>query len=71
MQKMSWQGTSPAWLSRELWLELRKERRVYEPWKKGQAVQGDCKGVGRLCREKIRVTAKLELNLITAVEDKN
>ncbi|KAK4827592.1 LOW QUALITY PROTEIN: hypothetical protein QYF61_019494 [Mycteria americana] len=61
---MSWQGRKPAWLNRELWLELRKKRRVYDLWKKGQATQEDYKAVMRLSREKIRrAKAQLELNL--------
>ncbi|KAK4825377.1 hypothetical protein QYF61_027143 [Mycteria americana] len=60
---MSQWGRRPAWLTRELWLELRKKRRVYDLWKKGRASQEDYKGVARLCREKIRrAKAKLELN---------
>ncbi|KAK4823010.1 hypothetical protein QYF61_024812 [Mycteria americana] len=48
----------------------RKKRRVYDLWKKGQATQEDCKGVARLCREKIRrAKAELELNLAAAVKD--
>jgi len=35
---MTWQGR-PAWLSRELLLELSKKNRVYDLWKKGQAIQ--------------------------------
>ncbi|KAK4816911.1 LOW QUALITY PROTEIN: hypothetical protein QYF61_024921 [Mycteria americana] len=66
-RKTSRQGRRPAWLNRELWLELRKKRRVYDLWKKGQASQEDYKGVVRLCREKIRrAKAELELNLATA-----
>ncbi|KAK4810588.1 hypothetical protein QYF61_007325 [Mycteria americana] len=69
-QKMTRQGRRLAWLNRELWLELRKKRRVYDLWKKGQATQEDYKGVARLCREKIRrAKAELELNLATAVKD--
>ncbi|KAK4826229.1 hypothetical protein QYF61_006270 [Mycteria americana] len=64
------QGRRPAWLTRELWLELRKKRRVYDLWKKGQATQEDYKGVARLCKEKIRrAKAELELNLAAAVKD--
>ncbi|KAK4825595.1 hypothetical protein QYF61_000684 [Mycteria americana] len=49
---------------------IRKKRRVYDRWKKGQATQEDYKGVARLCREKIRrAKAQLELNLATAVKD--
>ncbi|KAK4823680.1 hypothetical protein QYF61_005651 [Mycteria americana] len=69
-RKTSRQGRRPAWLTRELWLELRRKRRVYDLWKKGQATQEDYKGVARLCREKIRrAKAELELNLAAAVKD--
>ncbi|KAK4815604.1 LOW QUALITY PROTEIN: hypothetical protein QYF61_004819 [Mycteria americana] len=67
---MSQRGRRPAWLTRELWLELRRKRRVYDLWKKGRASQEDYKGVARLCREKIRrAKAELELNLAAAVKD--
>ncbi|KAK4822092.1 hypothetical protein QYF61_009792 [Mycteria americana] len=69
-RKMSWRGRRPAWLTRELCLELKKKRRVYDLWKKGRATQEDYKGVARLCREKIRrAKAELELNLAAAVKD--
>ncbi|GAB0207710.1 hypothetical protein GRJ2_003236700 [Grus japonensis] len=69
-RKTGQQGRRPAWLNRELWLELRKKRRVYGLWKKGQATQEDYKDIVRLCREKIRrAKAQLELNLATAVKD--
>ncbi|KAK4812452.1 hypothetical protein QYF61_024853 [Mycteria americana] len=56
--------------NREGLLDLRKKRRVYDLWKKGQASQEDYKGVAWLCREKIRrAKAELELNLATAVKD--
>ncbi|KAK4829847.1 hypothetical protein QYF61_006857 [Mycteria americana] len=68
--KTSRRGRRPAWLTRELWLELRRKRRVYDLWKKGQASQEDYKGVARLRREKIRrAKAELELNLAAAVKD--
>ncbi|KAK4819943.1 hypothetical protein QYF61_015843 [Mycteria americana] len=69
-RKTSWQGRRLAWLNRELWLELRKKRRIYDLWKKGQATQEDYKGVARLCKKKIRrAKAELELNLAAAVKD--
>ncbi|KAK4817214.1 hypothetical protein QYF61_003738 [Mycteria americana] len=69
-RKTSQRGRRPAWLTRELWLELRKKRRVYDLWKKGRASQEDYKGVARLCREKIRMAkTELELNLAAAVKD--
>ncbi|KAK4831206.1 hypothetical protein QYF61_016043 [Mycteria americana] len=46
-RKTSRRGRRPAWLTRELWLELRKKRRVYDLWKKGRATQEDYKGVAR------------------------
>jgi len=50
-----------------------KKMRIYELWKKRQATRENCKGVVRLCREKIRrAKAQLELNLASAVKgDKN
>ncbi|KAK4826962.1 hypothetical protein QYF61_012811 [Mycteria americana] len=69
-RKTSRRGRRPAWLTRELWLELRRKRRVYELWKKGQATQEDYKGVARLWREKIRrAKAELELSLAAAIKD--
>ncbi|KAK4811052.1 hypothetical protein QYF61_016338 [Mycteria americana] len=69
-RKTSRRGRRPAWLTRELWLKLRKKRRVYNLWKKGRATQEDYKGVEKLCREKIRrAKAELELNLAAAVKD--
>ena len=69
-RKTSRRGRRPAWLNRELWLALRKKRRVYDLWKKGQATQEDYKDVVRLHREKIRrAKAQLELNLATALKD--
>ncbi|KAK4828285.1 LOW QUALITY PROTEIN: hypothetical protein QYF61_024950 [Mycteria americana] len=63
-RKTSPRGRRPAWLNRELWLELRKKNRAYDLWKEGQATQEDYKDVVRLCREKIRrAKAQLELNL--------
>ncbi|KAK4807004.1 LOW QUALITY PROTEIN: hypothetical protein QYF61_000333 [Mycteria americana] len=67
---MSQWGRRLAWLNREYWLELRKKKRVYDLWKKGQATQEDYKDVVRLCREKIRrAKAQLQLNLATAIKD--
>ncbi|KAK4823211.1 hypothetical protein QYF61_027358 [Mycteria americana] len=69
-RKMNQRGRPPAWLTRELWLKLRRKRRVYDLWKKGRATQEDYKGVARLCREKIRrAKAELELNLAAAIKD--
>jgi len=67
---MSQQGRRSTCLNRDLWIELRKKKRVYVLCKKGQATQEDYKGVVRLCRKKIRRSkAHLELSLATAVKD--
>lgn len=61
----------PAWLNRDLRLELRKIR-VYELWKKEQATQEDYKDVMKLRREKIRRCkdqVELEFSLACAVKD--
>uniref|UniRef100_A0A8B9UU32 Reverse transcriptase domain-containing protein n=1 Tax=Anas zonorhyncha TaxID=75864 RepID=A0A8B9UU32_9AVES len=63
-------GRRPAWLNRELWLELSRKKRVYNLWKRGRATREDYKDVARQCRDKIRkAKAHLELNLATAVKD--
>ena len=68
--KMSRCGRRLAWLNRELQLELRRKKRVYNLWKKGWATEEDYKEVTRLCRDKIRkAKAHLELSLATAVKD--
>ena len=70
-QKTSWCRRKPAWLNRELWLELRdKKKRVYDLWKKRQVTQEDYKDVVRLCREKIRgLKAQLESSLATGIKE--
>ncbi|KAK4827767.1 hypothetical protein QYF61_021512 [Mycteria americana] len=69
-RKTSWWRKRVAWLNRELWLELRKKRRVCDLWKKEQATEEDYKDVMRLCRDKIRrAKAQLEFNMLTAIKD--
>jgi len=51
-------------------LGLRKKRRVYHPWKKGQATQEKFRALIRSCREEIRkAKAQLKLRLTTVVRD--
>jgi len=51
-------------------LGLRKKRRVYHLWKKGQETQEDYRGLVRSCREEIeKAKAQLELRLATVVRD--
>jgi len=66
--KTNRQGRRPAWLNRELLLGLRKKRRVYHLWKKGQVTEEESRGLVKSCREEIRkAKAQLELRLATVV----
>lgn len=57
-------------MNQELLLRLRKKKRVYILWKKGQATWGDYKEVAKICREEFRkAKAQLELKLATAVKE--
>jgi len=68
--KINQRGRRPAWLNRELLLGLRKKRRVYHLWKKGQVTEEEYRGLDRSCREEIRkAKAQLELRLATVVRD--
>ncbi|KAF1482356.1 hypothetical protein FQV18_0013500, partial [Eudyptula minor novaehollandiae] len=60
------------WLNGELLEGLRKKRRVYRLWKKGQATQGEYRDLVRSCREEMRqAKAQLERNLAAVVKDNN
>ncbi|KAF1648163.1 putative RNA-directed DNA polymerase from transposon X-element, partial [Eudyptes chrysocome] len=68
-KKNRW-GRRPAWLNREFLLGLRKKRRVYCLWKKGQVTQGEYRDLVRSCREKMRkAKAQLERNQAAVVKD--
>ncbi|PKU36355.1 rna-directed dna polymerase from mobile element jockey-like [Limosa lapponica baueri] len=57
-------------MNKQLLMGLRKKRRVYHLWKKGQATQEEYRHLVRLYREKIRkAKAQLELNLATNIRD--
>ena len=69
-RKTNRRGRRPSWLNRELLLGLRKQRKVYHLWRKGQTTQEEYRGLVRLCREEIRkAKAQLELRLATVVRD--
>ncbi|KAF1606038.1 UNVERIFIED_CONTAM: hypothetical protein FQV16_0004848, partial [Eudyptes robustus] len=68
--KKNGRGRRPAWLNRELLLGLRRKRRVYHLWKKGQATQEEYRDLVRSCREKVRkAKAQLERNLAAVIRD--
>jgi len=69
-RKANWRGRQPSCLNRELLLGLRKKKKVYHLWKKGQATQEEYRGLIRSYREEIRkAKAQLELRLATVVRD--
>ncbi|GAB0203202.1 hypothetical protein GRJ2_002785800 [Grus japonensis] len=69
-RKSSRQGRRPAWLNRDLLLELRRKKKVYACWKQGQAMREDYRDAARLCGERIRAAkAQLELKLASTVGD--
>jgi len=64
------QGRKQVWLNRELLRGLRKKRRIYHLWKKGQATQEEYRDLVRSCREEIiKAKAQLEHRLATVVRD--
>ncbi|KAK4808514.1 hypothetical protein QYF61_005831 [Mycteria americana] len=52
--KTNQRGRRPAWLNRELLLGLRKKKRVYHFWKKGQVTQEEYRDLVKSFREEIR-----------------
>jgi len=70
--KTNWWRRQLAWLNREILLGLRKNKKFYYLWKKGQAMQEEYRGLIRLCSEEIKqAKAQLELRLaIVARENK-
>ncbi|KAK4810867.1 hypothetical protein QYF61_008839 [Mycteria americana] len=68
--KSSKRGRRPAWLNRELLLELRRKNKLYDLWKQGQDLHEDYRAVDCVCREKTRkAKAQLELKLASAASD--
>jgi len=54
--KSSKWGGRPAWLIRELLLDLKRKKKLYDLWKRGQALQEDYRAVVHICREETRKT---------------
>ena len=52
--KASRRGRRLVWMSQEQLLRLRKKKRIYVLWKKGQATWGDYKEIAKVCREEVR-----------------
>ncbi|KAF1544809.1 hypothetical protein FQV19_0013932, partial [Eudyptula minor] len=68
--KKNGRGRRRAWLNGKLLLGLRKKRRVYCLWKKGQATQEEYRDLVRSCREEMRkAKAQLEHNLAAVIKD--
>ena len=67
--KMSQRERRSAWMSKELFLRLQEENRIYLLWKKGRPTRKEYKEVVKMCREKIRkAKAKHELNMAAEVK---
>jgi len=64
------QGRRPAWLNGELLTDLRRKKKLYDPWKQGQASQEEYRAMVCLCREKKqKAKVQLELKLAGVVSD--
>jgi len=69
-KKSSKGNRRPTWMSNELLVELRWERKVYGMWKEGQATWEEYRNVVKACRDATRkAKAHLELNLARDVKD--
>jgi len=63
-KKSSKGGRRPAWLNKELLVEIRWKRKVYGMWKEGQATWEEYRNVVRACKDATRKSkAHLELKL--------
>ncbi|KAK4807146.1 hypothetical protein QYF61_018487 [Mycteria americana] len=72
-RKTSRKGRRLTWLNREIWLELRKKKRVYDLWKKGQATQEDYKDVmsnKRRAKGNLHPLLDVGGNIVTKDEEK-
>jgi len=58
-------GRRPAWMSKELLVELRWKRKVYGMWKEGQATWEEYRNAVRTCRDATR-KAKVHLCRVSA-----
>jgi len=69
-KKSSKGGRRPAWMSKELLVELRQKRKVYRMWKEGQATWEEYRNVVRACSDAMRkAKVHLELNPARDVKD--
>jgi len=63
-------GRRPAYMSKELLVELRWKRKVHGMWKEGQATWEDYRNIVRACRDATRKSKiYMELNLAREVKD--
>lgn len=64
------QGRKTSELNRELILELRQQKKIYDLWKQGLALQGDYRAAFCMCRVKtIKANTQFELTLATVASD--
>uniref|UniRef100_A0A8C0A0D2 Reverse transcriptase domain-containing protein n=1 Tax=Anas zonorhyncha TaxID=75864 RepID=A0A8C0A0D2_9AVES len=69
-RKSGRRGRRPAWLTRNILMEIRRKQRVFRYWKEGQVTWKEYRDAARVCRKKIRVAkAHLELKLAVSVRE--
>ncbi|KFV15714.1 hypothetical protein N339_02762, partial [Pterocles gutturalis] len=58
-------GKRPVWLSQDLWLKLKRKKKMHKKWKQGQVSWEEYRDIAQLCRDGVRkAKAQLELNLV-------
>lgn len=68
--KWSKRGKRPPWLNREILMELKRKRKLYDLWKWGQALQESYRAVVHICREKTqKAEVQSELRLASDLLD--
>lgn len=70
MHKKSGKEGRPAWLSKDLLVELKYKRGMHRQWKQGHTSWEGCQGTARKCRDGNR-KAKTQLELTLARDVKN
>ncbi|XP_069631231.1 LOW QUALITY PROTEIN: uncharacterized protein [Haliaeetus albicilla] len=69
-KKSGKEGRRPAWLGKDLLVELKRKKEMHRQWKRGHASWEEYRDAARVCRDGIRkAKAQLELNLARDVKN--
>ncbi|KAK4807034.1 hypothetical protein QYF61_000363 [Mycteria americana] len=69
-KKSGKEGRRPAWLSKDLLVELKRKKETHSEWKQGHASWEEYRDAARVCRDGTRkAKAQLELNLARDVKN--